>query len=74
MRDGLRRGDPPPAVESCDACDRALGAGPVAETEGFRLCAACLHSDRELAVALARSRHQRRLARASRRVLDGDDD
>lgn len=74
MRDGLRRGDPPAAVEVCDACDRALGAGPVAETEGFRLCAACLHSDRDLAVALARARHQRRLARASRRVLDGDDD
>jgi hypothetical protein len=73
MRDGLRRGDSP-AVELCDACDRALGAGPVTETEGFRLCAACLHSDRELALALARARHQRRLARASRRVLDGDDD
>jgi hypothetical protein len=73
MRDGLRRGEPP-AVEGCDACDRALGAGPVVETEGFRLCAACLHSDRELAVVLARARHQRRLARASRRVLDGDDD
>ena len=74
MHDGLRRGDPPPAVEVCDACDRALGAGPAAETDGFRLCAACLHSDRGLAVALARARHQRRLARASRRVLDGDDD
>ncbi|HEX3475003.1 MAG TPA: hypothetical protein VHT91_08175 [Kofleriaceae bacterium] len=74
MRDGLRRGDPPASAEVCDACDRALGAGPVAETEGFRLCAACLHSDRELALALARARHQRRLARASRRVLDGDDD
>lgn len=74
MHDGLRRGDPPLAVDTCDACSRALGAGPVAETDGFRLCAACLHSDRELAVALARARHQRRLARASRRVLDGDDD
>jgi hypothetical protein len=74
MNDGLRRGGPAPDADACDACGRALGAGPVGETDGFRLCAACLHSDRELAVALARSRHQRRLARASRRLLDGDDD
>lgn len=73
VHDGLRRPDPAPAGEECDACGRAL-AGPVAETDGFRLCAACLHSDRELAVALARARHQRRLARASRRILDGDED
>jgi hypothetical protein len=61
----------------CDACGRTLGApdsGPVPQTQGFRLCAACLSSDPELAVALARARHQRRLARATRRLLDGDDD
>ncbi|TMQ12719.1 MAG: hypothetical protein E6J90_30245 [Deltaproteobacteria bacterium] len=57
----------------CDACDRALG-GPAPEIQGFRLCAACRSSDPELALALARARHQRRLARASRRILDGDDD
>jgi hypothetical protein len=62
------------AEDACDACCRPLGPAPVAETQGFRLCAACLHSDPELALALARARHQRRLARASRRVLDGDDD
>jgi hypothetical protein len=61
----------------CDACGRALGSprsGPVPETAGFRLCTACLSSDPELAVALARARHQRRLARATRRLLEGDDD
>jgi hypothetical protein len=62
------------AGDACDACCRPLGSAPVAETQGFRLCAACLHSDPELALALARARYQRRLARASRRVLDGDDD
>jgi hypothetical protein len=69
--------DPPAALatgSACDACDRALGAGPQPETHGFRLCGACRSSDPELAVALARARHQRRLACASRRILDGDDD
>ena len=64
--------DAPPA-DACDACDRLLGAA-VPETQGFRLCAACRASDPELALALARARHQRRLARASRRILEGDDD
>jgi hypothetical protein len=62
------------APDGCDACGRALGASPVPETAGFRLCAACLASDPDLAVALARARHQRRLARATRRLLDGDND
>jgi hypothetical protein len=60
--------------DACDACCRAIDPAAVPLTQGFRLCAACLHSDRELALAIARSRHQRRLARAGRRLLDGDDD
>jgi hypothetical protein len=58
----------------CDACARSAIPSSLRETSGFWLCAACRHSDPELAVALARARHQRRLARASRRLLDGDDD
>lgn len=57
----------------CDACSRPIDPA-VRETQGFRLCAACLHSDPELALAIARSRHQRRLARAGRRLLEGEDD
>jgi hypothetical protein len=60
--------------DACDACCRAIDPAAVPLTQGFRLCAACLHSDPELALAIARSRHQRRLARAGRRLLDGDDD
>jgi hypothetical protein len=66
--------DEPSAADACDACDRPIDRAAVAETKGFRLCAACLNSDPELALAIARSRHQRRLARAGRRLLDGEDD
>jgi len=60
--------------DACEACRRAIDPAAVSLTQGFRLCGACLHSDPELALAIARSRHQRRLARAGRRLLDGDDD
>jgi hypothetical protein len=69
--------DAPPPDDACDACDRTIDPAQVLETQGFRLCAACRNSDPELALAIARSRHQRRLARAGRRLLDGldgDDD
>ena len=58
----------------CDACDRALAAGTAPGSHGFRLCAACRTSDPELALVLARARHRRQLARATRRILDGSDD
>jgi len=61
-----------PAV--CDACARPAAPSSLRDTDGFWLCAACRSSDPELAVALARARHQRRLARASRRLLDGEDE
>jgi hypothetical protein len=69
--------DAPPRADACDACDRTIDPAQVPETQGFHLCAACRNSDPELALAIARSRHQRRLARAGRRLLDrldGDDD
>jgi hypothetical protein len=66
--------DPPARPDACDACLRTIDPTQLPETQGFRLCAACLHSDPDLALAIARSRHQRRLARAGRRLLDGDDD
>jgi len=66
--------DEPVPGDVCDACDRSIDPAAVPETKGFRLCAACLHSDPELALAIARSRHQRLLARAGRRLLDGEDD
>jgi len=62
------------ADAACDACTRIVTPSSLRETDGFQLCAACHASDPELAVALARARHQRRLARASRRILDGDGD
>ena len=74
VRAGAPPDDEPASGDACDACCRAIDPAAVPETKGFRLCAACLHSDPELALAIARSRHQRRLARAGRRLLDGDDD
>jgi hypothetical protein len=62
-----------PEAGACDACCRVLG-GREPEIEGFRLCAACQSSDLELALEVARTRHQRLLARTGRRLLDGDDD
>jgi hypothetical protein len=44
----------------CDCCGRELG-GTNQTIEGFRLCAACLGQDVELALKIAKARHQRRL-------------
>ena len=67
---------PPPAAapDACDACRRAVAPGELRATRGFHLCAACLESDPELALALAQARHRRRLERAGRRLLGGGDD
>jgi hypothetical protein len=53
----------------CDCCRRALDAGSV-QREGFALCSACLTSDAELALSVARARHRRALARL-RTKLEG---
>jgi hypothetical protein len=54
----------------CDCCRRALD--PDAEPrEGFELCSACLTSDAELALSVARARHRRALARL-RSKLEGE--
>ncbi len=57
---------------TCDACLRAVAT--VRETRGFALCLACLDSDATLALALAQAHHRRRLERASRRILEGEDE
>lgn len=72
--DALDDDDDAASPDACDACRRTIDPAAVPLTQGFRLCAACLHSDPELALAIARSRHQRRLARAGRRLLDEEDD
>ena len=44
----------------CDCCGAALELGAELR-EGFRLCTACLTSDAELALSVARARHRRKL-------------
>jgi len=61
-------------AEPCDACRREVDDGALRATRGFRLCLACIESDRELALALARARHRRRLERQGRRLLGQEDD
>lgn len=73
-RGASREAEPDAVPGACDACARVAVPRGLRETRGFWLCAACRSSDPELAVALARARHQRRLARASRRLLEGDDE
>ncbi|HTV23319.1 MAG TPA: hypothetical protein VMG12_31740 [Polyangiaceae bacterium] len=53
----------------CDCCRRALD-GAAAQREGFELCSACLSSDPELALSVARARHRRALGRL-RSKLEG---
>jgi hypothetical protein len=67
-------GRSPAAASACEACGRSVAPASLGEIEGFELCAACRHSDPELALSLARARHHRRLARAGRRILDGEDE
>ncbi|HKE15792.1 MAG TPA: hypothetical protein VKB80_13040 [Kofleriaceae bacterium] len=61
-------------VEACDACRREVSAGALRTTSGFHLCLPCIDSDRELALAVARARHRRRLERQGRRLLGDEDD
>jgi len=54
----------------CDCCRRALDQD-ADQREGFELCSACLTSDAELALSVARARHRRALARL-RSKLEGE--
>jgi len=61
-------------AEPCDACLREVDAGALRAVRGFRLCLACIESDRELALSVAQARHRRRLERQGRRLLGEEDD
>ena len=49
--------------EGCESCGKKLAEHHLQRVEGFAICQACLSSDAELAVHLARARHQKRLQR-----------
>jgi formylmethanofuran dehydrogenase subunit E len=49
--------------EGCESCGKAVPEDKLQTVEGFAICHACLSSDAELAVHLARARHQKRLQR-----------
>jgi hypothetical protein len=56
----------PPEIdtpEGCESCGKKLPEDKLQTVEGFAICQACLSSDAELAVHLARARHQKRLQR-----------
>jgi hypothetical protein len=69
-----RRGGADPDAEACDACRRAVDIGALRSVRGFRLCLACIESDRELALSVAQARHRRRLEDEGRRLLGEEDD
>jgi len=55
-----------PEVETppgCESCGKDVPEDKLQTVEGFAICQACLSSDAELAVHLARARHQKRLQR-----------
>jgi hypothetical protein len=54
----------------CDCCRRALDQD-AEPREGFELCSACLTSDAELALSVARARHRRALARLRSKLEGG---
>jgi formylmethanofuran dehydrogenase subunit E len=51
------------APDGCESCGKAVPKDKLQTVEGFAICQACLSSDAELAVHLARARHQKRLQR-----------
>ena len=51
----------------CDCCRRVLDDA-AQQREGFELCSACLTSDAELALSVARARHRRARARLRSRL------
>jgi DNA-directed RNA polymerase subunit RPC12/RpoP len=51
------------APEGCESCGKEVPEDKLQTVEGFGICRACLSSDAELAVHLARARHQKRLQR-----------
>jgi hypothetical protein len=62
--------EPPPeelpeveAPVGCESCGKDVPDDGLQTVEGFGICRACLSSDAELAVQLARARHQKRLQR-----------
>ena len=66
----ISREEPPPveiaeieAPEGCESCGKEVPEDKLQTVEGFGICRACLSSDAELAVHLARARHQKRLQR-----------
>ena len=73
-RPAPRRGGADTDAEACDACRRAVDVGALRDVRGFRLCLACIESDRELALSVAQARHRRRLEDEGRRLLGEEDD
>ena len=56
----------PPELEvvpGCESCGKDVPEDKLQMVEGFAICQACLSADDELAVHLARARHQKRLQR-----------
>jgi hypothetical protein len=51
------------AVPGCESCGKDVSEDKLQTVEGFAICQACLSADDELAVHLARARHQKRLQR-----------
>jgi hypothetical protein len=51
------------AFPGCESCGKEVSEDNLQTVEGFAICQACLSADDELAVHLARARHQKRLQR-----------
>ncbi len=51
------------AAPGCESCGKQVPEETLQRVEGFAICQACLSADDEMAVHLARARHQKRLQR-----------
>jgi len=56
------------AAGGCESCGKEVPEDKLQTVEGFVICQACLSSDAELAVHLARARHQKRLQRLKKEM------
>lgn len=55
----------------CQSCDQPVAPGASVELEGFRICRACAGTNPEMAVRLARSRHQKMMRKLEQDLSKG---
>ena len=65
-----KQAKPPSGISKCDSCERALSKTTYEVIDGFAICTACMTTEPELALAIAKARHTRRLQDQAKTILE----